>query len=764
MNNQEQKDTTDNPESLKNPKNTLIDLAKQEFGELSEAEQKLFEAFAEGSVADYTQESKPEELTDEQKFDGVADFGYDFYFLVIAKLLSDQYFRLLDFYFHTLIQQRQFDLFAVWAKKAPKYTLDTEKIRWLLTDDEAKKRCGDNNVGLSIKGATICPLLGRNALDLSGISIDFSLYFENCDFDCFLDLRSAKVKNLTLKQSKIGRGKFIESFGRHCSVIAFDINIQGNLTLGEGFQADDYLIFHSSHIQGSLFCKKVKILGSKDSGFNFSFDDSEQKDKSGVYIKSYPHLDFSDSFIKGHVKLEGLFPSQESGIIGFEGSTIEGEFLCKNCNLNNNIDYVLQLNGIHVNGLIGLKNNRIKGAIELSSADIGGLLFMGGEIQPSFINFAPYHNTKYAIIASGINVRESIMFGEKVKITGMVYIANATIKKSISFGDCQISYYKDDNFQEPPFALELYSCRIKGDLDIAEEFQLTGNIKLDRTKVDGCLSLLNKNDDNSISLLYTNVGILQVTTESLPKKRKLDLDNFTYDTFYLEILKNTNTKIGLFINQFLTAQYNDRSSAYFSPQPYEQLAKVLRNSGREDEAIRVLVAKQCDRRKYGGLSPFGKFLNWILWATIRNGYRPNLALVWSAFFILVGSYVFDSGKVNNLMSPTKVNPYETPQTPTSPQLAKNPNYPEIVPFVYSIDSFIPIVDLQQKAYWLPQFSAENTSASLPIPIINKTFPIPMKQKHFSTILMWYFWLHTALGWIFTSLWVAGFTGLVRRLN
>jgi len=37
---------------------------------------------------------------------GVADFGYDFYLLAIAKLLHGQYFRLLDFYFHTLIQQR----------------------------------------------------------------------------------------------------------------------------------------------------------------------------------------------------------------------------------------------------------------------------------------------------------------------------------------------------------------------------------------------------------------------------------------------------------------------------------------------------------------------------------------------------------------------------------------------------------------------------------------------------------------------------------
>ncbi|MDJ0516993.1 MAG: hypothetical protein QNJ74_12305 [Trichodesmium sp. MO_231.B1] len=38
---------------------------------------------------------------------GVADFGYDLYLLAIAKLLNSKYSRLLSFYFHTLIKQRQ---------------------------------------------------------------------------------------------------------------------------------------------------------------------------------------------------------------------------------------------------------------------------------------------------------------------------------------------------------------------------------------------------------------------------------------------------------------------------------------------------------------------------------------------------------------------------------------------------------------------------------------------------------------------------------
>jgi hypothetical protein len=38
---------------------------------------------------------------------GVTDCEYDLFLLVIAKLLHNQYSRLLDFYFHALIRQRQ---------------------------------------------------------------------------------------------------------------------------------------------------------------------------------------------------------------------------------------------------------------------------------------------------------------------------------------------------------------------------------------------------------------------------------------------------------------------------------------------------------------------------------------------------------------------------------------------------------------------------------------------------------------------------------
>jgi hypothetical protein len=67
---------------------------------------------------------------------------YNVYFLEIAKLLHDQYFRLLDFYFHTLIQQR----------RKPIY----EGIKFWDKDQFVSERCGltiDNTPRIVISGS-----------------------------------------------------------------------------------------------------------------------------------------------------------------------------------------------------------------------------------------------------------------------------------------------------------------------------------------------------------------------------------------------------------------------------------------------------------------------------------------------------------------------------------------------------------------------------------------------------------------------------------
>jgi hypothetical protein len=75
-------------------------------------------------------------------------------------------------------------------------------------------------------------------------------------------------------------------------------------------------------------------------------------------------------------------------------------------------------------------------------------------------------------------------------------------------------------------------------------------------------------------------------------------------------------------------------------QPYEQLANVMRTMGRDEDAKKVLIAKN---EREGEFIPlrFNRFGDWmwfkIVGPPVRYGYRPWNALL--ASFVVIGSFV-----------------------------------------------------------------------------------------------------------------------------
>ena len=114
----------------------------------------------------------------------------------------------------------------------------------------------------------------------------------------------------------------------------------------------------------------------------------------------------------------------------------------------------------------------------------------------------------------------------------------------------------------------------------------------------------------------------------------------------------------------------------------------------------------------------------------------------------------------------------TPHSPiiidTHSSEKENPNYPKFNAFMYSMDTFVPIINFHQQDYWLPN---ANQGRDTIIPIVSLEFqtdnPLPklnISQAKTGSLLRWYLWFHIVMGWFLNSLWVAGFTGLVRRLE
>jgi hypothetical protein len=90
----------------------------------------------------------------------------------------------------------------------------------------------------------------------------------------------------------------------------------------------------------------------------------------------------------------------------------------------------------------------------------------------------------------------------------------------------------------------------------------------------------------------------------------------------------------------------------FRPQPYQQLAQVLRAQGHEGEALDILVGMAEDRRKYGGLGLWSWFWTLVLWHVLRNGYRPLRAICWLLVLWLANGVVFGVGYDAGLIGPT----------------------------------------------------------------------------------------------------------------
>jgi hypothetical protein len=196
----------------------------------------------------------------------------------------------------------------------------------------------------------------------------------------------------------------------------------------------------------------------------------------------------------------------------------------------------------------------------------------------------------------------------------------------------------------------------------------------------------------------------------------------------------------------------------FRPQPYQQLAKVLREAGDNVGARRVLVAMENSRRKYGKLKWWSWLWRWVLRFTISYVYRPWYALIWALLFISLGSTLF--WRNSALITPSDKETYEKMNFVQCSNTANLPDYYQAFsPVVYAIDTFFPIINFGQKDHWMP-----NPRKPPSRPWLAKLTPGWITSGGLTTgwLLRFYLWFHIAAGWILGTLFVAGFTSIVRN--
>jgi hypothetical protein len=319
---------------------------------------------------------------------------------------------------------------------------------------------------------------------------------------------------------------------------------------------------------------------------------------------------------------------------------------------------------------------------------------------------------------------------------------------------------------EPPLAAAL--ATIKGDVVLHDGVETAGVIDLRLARIGQSLSVnharfigrgenglsaeramiggtlywvdITKTASTKLDLSDAHAGSLWDDERSWPSSGNLYLDGFVYDGFAGGPADGASRLQWLRL-QPLTLQAQ--------PEPYHQLARVLRDNGREDGAVQVEVARENALMTYGRVNTPNWLWHEALRATIGYGYRPLRALWWIVGFVLLGAALFTWGYKSGLITPTEESAYHAFIGNGAPP----PHYPPFSGIVYSLENFLPVVDLHQGAYWRPNPHHHRANHRRGINRTDNTLS--------ARLLRCYLWIHILAGWTITPLLFAGLAGLLR---
>jgi hypothetical protein len=209
------------------------------------------------------------------------------------------------------------------------------------------------------------------------------------------------------------------------------------------------------------------------------------------------------------------------------------------------------------------------------------------------------------------------------------------------------------------------------------------------------------------------VGTLFDNKNSWPKSGNLLLNNFTYTEIDSEAPNDADNRI-----YWLHLQPQD----HFYPQPYEQLAGVLHKMGYEDEAAKVMIAKNEDYAKRLPWNSISRLWYGFIGSLAGYGYLPGRAFKISIAFISFGTFFFFQQYRRGFF-----------KSPDGRIKRNSFIYSMGMALAYSLETFVPFLKLAVAENWKP-------------------------ANHF---LWGYFLIHRIAGWILTTLWIGALTGLVK---
>jgi uncharacterized protein YjbI with pentapeptide repeats len=385
-----------------------------------------------------------------------------------------------------------------------------------------------------------------------------------------------------------------------------------------------------------------------------------QVDMSGITVSGV--LDMRGLEVGQHLFMDGgtfqdvdLASARITGQLNLDGAKSRG---------------LLNMDGLRVGQHLLMRDRAIFRDVELTNAQVAGQLSMSGAVVTGQLDMG------------GLEV-EQTLFMRKARFEKQVDLVYAHIGSNLQLSGADFS---GAGFTE----LDLSSTRIEGELDLGS----------------GAAPALRWREGARLTLRNTHSGALRDRPDAWGGL-ELQLDGFTYGRLggFVGVAADVPARgIGWYI------AWLARDPSY-TPQPYEQLAAVLREAGEPTKANRILYEnreraraeawEQHDYARWLGLS----LLNWTIGYGL--GLRYFRALGWVVAITLIGALVL----------------IQSGQGPPG----KGPKA------VYSLDQLLPIVELMKS-----------------------------DKVALTGAVAYYFVVQKLIGWVLGSFLVAGLAGLTQK--
>lgn len=421
-----------------------------------------------------------------------------------------------------------------------------------------------------------------------------------------------------------------------------------------------------------------------------------------------------DCWFEESVDLLGA-STQTLVITGSRVPGIEADSAC----IEGNFD----LRGSVVESLASSPFNHVSTALSLSDARVtGGMLLNGAHIS------AP---GGWAVAAGGLLMEGGVFCGGGFVARGQIRLMGAQLPRGL--------FMQGARLEDPgPRGVALaMNNAVVSRLDFSDGFIANGTVQLRRTQISDSLSFkgavlngpldgdgpaltcrlmqavdfdltLARLPSGTVDLRGAQVSYLYDSEQSWPDV--VELEGFVYGSIKKAESGERREAMGRRESAASRVAWVQRSPGY-GPQPYEQLANWYRTIGHDDDARRVLLAKQRHRRR--SLSLSARVWGHLLDATVGYGYRSWLAGIWLLVLTLLGTVSFGTH---------------------SPNPVQRGEGAPFQPLVYTLDLLIPIGGLGQRTAWYW------TDGSL----------------------QWLAYLLIAFGWVLTTAVIAGVTRTLQK--